>query len=221
MKMNKIKTLHYIKLVYRGIVFLAALFAYFTFGLTVDKVGTAAIAVWLLFLIEIIFKFFPSPLESRGCQKQFKKNYIPKGADIWLPYAGKGVLLTLVLWSVLNGIIAVLYYTKIIDAGMMVLISLAYAVSDMVCVLFFCPFQKWLLRTRCCVTCRIYNWDYAMICTPLIFINNIYAQIAVIAAFLLTARWEWTAFFRRERFYTETNAALSCNGCTEKNCRKR
>lgn len=221
MKTNKIKTLHYIKLVYRGIVFLAALFAYFTFGLTVDKVGAEAFAVWLLFITEIICKFFPSSLESRGCQKQFKKNYIPKGANIKLPYAGKGVLLTLILWSLLNGAIAALYYTKIIDAGMLVLISLAYAVSDMVCVLFFCPFQKWLLGTRCCVTCRIYNWDYAMICTPLIFINNIYAHTAVILSLLLLIRWEWTAFFRRERFYAETNAALSCSGCTEKNCRKK
>ena len=35
-----------------------------------------------------------------------------------------------------------------------------------ICILFYCPFQMWFLKNRCCVNCRIYNWDYAFLFTP-------------------------------------------------------
>ena len=58
----------------------------------------------------------------------------------------------------------------IIDEGVLWLVCLFYGVCDMICILFFCPFQSWFLKNKCCCTCRIYNWDYAMMFTPLFFI---------------------------------------------------
>ena len=55
------------------------------------------------------------------------------------------------------------------------LISLFYAVCDRICVLFFCPFQVWIMKNRCCVHCRIYRWDYVMMFTPLLFVPGPYS----------------------------------------------
>ena len=63
-----------------------------------------------------------------------------------------------------------LYFLNVIDLGIVVIISLAFSVCDLICILFFCPFQTWMMHNRCCTTCRIYNWDFAMMFTPLIFI---------------------------------------------------
>ena len=36
-------------------------------------------AVWVMFVIEMILRFFPSRWESPGCQKQFSCNYVKTG----------------------------------------------------------------------------------------------------------------------------------------------
>ena len=53
-------------------------------------------------------------------------------------------------WFALNGAIGGLFFAGVIDRDILVLISLAYGVCDMVCILFFCPFQTWILKNRCC-----------------------------------------------------------------------
>jgi hypothetical protein len=58
----------------------------------------------------------------------------------------------------------------ILDDGIMILLCSAYSICDIICILFFCPFQTWFMKNKCCSTCRIYNWDYAMMFTPLFFV---------------------------------------------------
>ena len=29
-----------------------------------------------------------------------------------------------------------------------------------------------MMHNRCCTTCRIYDWDYLMLCTPLLALQN-------------------------------------------------
>ncbi|MCF0120034.1 MAG: hypothetical protein HUJ65_00225, partial [Oscillospiraceae bacterium] len=36
------------------------------------------IICWVAFVTEMVLRFFPSRTESMGCQKQFRRNYIPK-----------------------------------------------------------------------------------------------------------------------------------------------
>ncbi|MBQ9750293.1 MAG: hypothetical protein IJV87_06925, partial [Clostridia bacterium] len=94
----------------------------------------------------------------------------------------------------------------------------AYGVCDMICILFFCPFQTWFMKNRCCTTCRIYNWDFAMMFTPFIFIPNVYTWSLLGFALALLARWEITVHKHPERFSEKTNACLSCKNCEEKLC---
>ena len=224
-KLSATSALHYFKLVFRSLLFIAALVLYIIyagtnpddpFGGFEDNPFILA-AISLVFLIEMILRFFPAKLESMGSQKQFKKNFIPTSCT-QKPNSSKGVLLSAVVWLILNGIIAALFYLNIINAGILLLIALFYSVCDMICILFFCPFQSWFMKNKCCGSCRIYNWDYAMMFTPLVFINNIYTLSLFICGILLLIRWEVTAFIYPERFSESTNSALSCANCKEKLC---
>ena len=220
--------LHYCKLVFRSLLFLAALMVYVVnrirntgevFGGFEDNHGILSV-IWLVFAVEMLLRFFPSSLESMGCQKQFARNYKPTGAETQsvVAQSRKSTLAVATAWFALNGTIGVLYYTKVIDAGILLLISLAYSVCDMICILFFCPFQTWCMKNRCCTTCRIYNWDFAMMFTPLIFVRNWYAGTLVGLSLLLLLQWELCLRRHPERFSVRTNQCLNCANCEEKLC---
>ena len=106
----------------------------------------------------------------------------------------------------------------ILDDGIMILISGAYSVCDIICILFFCPFQTWFMKNKCCSACRIYNWDYAMMFTPLFFVKRFYAWSLLVLSFALLVRWEITFYRHPERFSENTNDYLQCKNCTEKLC---
>ena len=228
-KLSNISLLHYIKLGLRSVVFIVMLCIYVRgrilgntdpFGF-LREVGLLHFVIFGIFAVEVTLRFFPSRLESMGCQKQFVHNYIPtvesEGGRHRLG-TWRSTLAVLLAWLGLNGAIAALYYTGIIDAGILVLVFLFYSVSDMVCILFFCPFQTWFMKNKCCGSCRIYNWDYAMMFTPLVFIPNVYTYTILGVALLLLLYWEIAALCHPERFYEETNGCLSCACCKEKLC---
>ena len=174
--------------------------------------------IWVVYAAEMICRFFPSRLESPGCQKQFKRNYKPTGETQPTLPARKGTVTVALVWLALNAVIGVLYFTHIIDVGILLLVSLFYGVCDMICILFFCPFQMWFMKNRCCTTCRIYNWDFAMMFTPLLFIPHAYTWSLLAMSLIILLRWELTLRLRPERFAENTNACLSCKHCDEKLC---
>ena len=220
--------LHYMKLGCRFALFLVALIFYIInrinrtgslFG-GMEHNHVILSIIWCVFAVEMLLRFFPSKLESMGCQKQFARNYkptnaIPSEAELLSPAK---TALVAGAWIALNGLIGVLYFLHIIDAGILLLISLAYSVCDMICILFFCPFQTWFMKNRCCTTCRIYNWDFAMMFTPLIFVKNMYAWSLVALSLALLIKWEVLLCRHPERFSEKTNCRLSCANCQEKLC---
>ena len=212
--------MHYLKLITRSLLFLTVLVFYI-----LDKTSVLTgfvplpIAVWVFFVVEMIFRFFPSRVESMGCQKQFKRNYEPTdGAQAPENQSWKITALVAAVWLLLNGAIGLLYFLKLLDAGMLILIALAFSVCDIICILFFCPFQTWFMKNRCCATCRIYNWDFAMMFTPLVFIPSLYTYSLLGCALILLLRWEITYKIYPERFSTKTNKCLDCSRCKEKLC---
>lgn len=226
---SHISTLHILKLIFRSCLLLATTILYVvnrirqSGNLILDAEHKPFILsfIWLIFVIEMFFRFFPSRLESMGCQKQFKRNYRPiesTNETKNVTTSRSSIIWIAVLWIVLNGIIGVVYYLHLIDDAILLLISLAYSVCDMICILFFCPFQTWFMKNKCCTSCRIYNWDYAMMFTPLVFTKDFFALSLFLFALLLLARWEITAHLYPERFSEATNESLSCVHCKEKLC---
>lgn len=209
-----------IKLIVRSLLFMAVLVFYIldrTEVLTQNAIVPAV--VWVFFIVEMLLRFFPSRLESMGCQKQFARNYLPVG-DGCKPVnqSWRTTALVTLLWLALNAIIGVLYYVGLFDRGILILIAIAYSICDIICILFFCPFQTWFMKNRCCTTCRIYNWDFAMMFTPLVFIPSVYTYSLLGCAVALLIRWEITYRLHPERFSTATNRCLDCSRCEEKLC---
>lgn len=225
-KMSSIVLLHYIKLVFRSLLFIPALVIYIynrvygiggSFG-GFEQNNILLAFIWTVFMIEMILRFFPSRFESMGCQKQFKGNFKKTDECEVKMNSAKTTFLVALSWLLLNGIIGIFYLMGIFDRGIMLLIALFYSVCDIICILFFCPFQTWIMKNKCCGSCRIYNWDYAMMFTPLVFVKNIYAWTLLGAALLLLLRWEITVKLYPERFMEKTNKSLSCAQCREKLC---
>ena len=219
-KISAISALHYAKLILRSCLFLGVL-VYYILGRTevLKNFYPLPLAVWIFFVIDMGFRFFPSRLESMGSQKQFRRNYEPMGENIRPLNQSWRITATVALaWLGLNAIIGALYFIGFIDRGIVVLISIAFSVCDIICILFFCPFQTWFMKNRCCASCRIYNWDFAMMFTPLVFIPSIYTYSLLGCALLLLLRWEIAYRVHPERFSTSTNKCLDCSRCEEKLC---
>lgn len=217
---------HYAKLIYRLLLLILATIAY----IVSKKQNTDELfkgyeknywilgIIWVVYAVEMACRFFPSKVESMGCQKQFKQNYKPTGEVIPKLQSWKKTFAVALVWLMLNGIFGALYFTDIIDEGVLILVSLFYGVCDMICILFFCPFQTWIMKNRCCGDCRIYNWDFAMMFTPFVFIPNLYTWSLLALSLALLLRWEITLKMHPERFSEKTNANISCVNCQEKLC---
>ena len=234
-KISKITANHYVKLVYRSLLFVAGIVFYIVLRASGDTVDFTRfiptnfgletvflIIVWLAYTVEMVLRLFPSKHESMGCQKQFKRNFEPTGSTEIKLFSPKRTFLTVLAWLTLNGIIGALYYLKVIDGGALLLVSLAYGICDMVCILFFCPFHAWFFKSRCCSDCRIYNWDFAMIFTPFVFLLSSWFTVSLFAlAMIILLRWEITLKVHPERFSRSTNKCLDCSRCEEKLCRHK
>lgn len=227
--LSKISALHYARLVFRSVLFFLALLVLILDwdkhrGVIVEEIKQHTLLlmfIWIVFAGEIVSRFFSSPFESMGCQKQFAKNYKPSGRETELvnhKVSWKVTFAMTAAWFALNGAIGALYLLGIISQGILLMVSLAYSVCDMICILFFCPFQSWFMKNKCCGSCRIYNWDYAMMFTPLVFVPTVYTWSLLGLALLLLARWEITYRRYPERFYEVTNESLACVNCQEKLC---
>ena len=217
---SHIYLLHYVKLVFRSVLFIMVLVYYILDKVDVlKKMAFIPIFVWIVLVAEMIIRFFPSRFETMGCQKQFARNYEPIGENaVPINQSWKRTALVAAVWLGLNAVIGALYFAGIFDAGLLFLIAIGFSVCDIICILFFCPFQTWFMKNRCCTTCRIYNWDFAMMFTPLVFIPRVYNYTLLGFALILLIRWEITFHRHPERFSTVTNKCVDCSRCEEKLC---
>ena len=174
-KLTPVSTLHYIRLVYRSALFIALIILYIkhiVYGgenieQYIESRPLIIMVIWVVFTVEMLMRFFPFRLESPGSQKMFASNYVRTGKTDIKIEDNNAVMLVALIWISFNGIFGALHMLGILDDGIMLILCCAYSVCDLICILFFCPFQSWFLRNKCCSTCRIYNWDYAMMFTPL------------------------------------------------------
>ena len=225
-KLTVVSSLHYLRLVYRSALLLAAVVIYIVFRVRTSAQVESFIAqrplilgvIWVVFMVEMVMRFIPSRIESPGSQKQFSRNYIKTGKTDIEIQDNNGVMLVALVWIMFNGVFGALRMLGVFDEGIMILLSCLFSVCDMICILFFCPFQTWFLKNKCCSTCRIYNWDYAMMFTPLFFVKSFYSWSLLAMSVLLLLRWEITFYRAPERFAESTNGYLHCQNCTEKLC---
>jgi len=191
-------------------------------GLADPAHPTVLTVIWLGLIVAMLLRFFPSSTESLGCQKEFAGRFVPTGKSprrTELQDAAKGALRVLLAWVLFNSLFFFGYGKGLLSDRFMVCLAAFYSVCDIICILFFCPFQSWMMHNRCCTICRIYNWDFLMICTPLLCLSGVLTSSACAVAALLVLRWELTYLKHRERFFESSNKALQCSQCREQLCR--
>ena len=181
--------------------------------------------LWLLWVLDMLEQLFPIRQHVPiGSQKLFRQHFRPLGQKInkqalkqYIVSTSKASYGVLILWTALISMIGVLYFHKILNRTALFMITAAFYVCDLICVLIWCPFRL-LMRTRCCTTCRIFNWDHLMMFTPMLFVDSFFSWSLLGMSIVVWILWECCVLLFPERFWEQTNAALQCSQCTDKLC---
>ena len=181
--------------------------------------------LWLIWIADMLLQLLPVrhivPLGSQKhmkiCFKEIKEKINYKSLKEYVSSTTKAAYRVLILWVLLLSAIGALYFTGVIDHKWLFMISAAFYVCDLICVLIWCPFRL-MLGTRCCTTCRIYNWDHMMMFTPMMFIISWYCTSLLLLALAIFTVWEACVMIYPERFWEKSNEALKCSECTDKLC---
>ena len=181
--------------------------------------------LWALVLCSMLVQLNPKSGLTTGCLKQY-----PAGCDSVPGYdpgqlrravreQDRGAAKVAAVWLCINLCFGLLYHRGLLSVPALVLLCALAYLCDLVCVLFFCPFQTFLMKNRCCVNCRIFAWGSWMMAAPLMCVPHWYAQSLFWTGVLVLAVWE--ARFRRhpERFWYGSNRMLRCSSCREQLCR--
>ena len=115
-KMTPVVAMHYVKLILRSCLFLAALITYICHAVTgtgspfggFEKDLILLGSIWLFFMLDMCLRFFPNKLESPGCQKQFTQNYIPIPGSTPVNQKGIVTFAAFSAWVALNAIFGLL-----------------------------------------------------------------------------------------------------------------
>jgi len=227
-KINKVK------LILRGVLFFSFLFYYLfkrkqLIEITELDIGfgiTPLHIVWLALMVELIIVPIPflNYYISRG--KQFKIYYIPatNPADYEnLAYHTKTMnrraAITMIIWLSLTAIIGLLYIKRIIDEIEMYLIMLFFYLGDQVCINIWCPYQFFIMKEKCCNSCRIYNWGHFMMYSHFIFIPDFFTLSLFGMGLFILIQWEYLHHKHPYRFYEGTNLAIRCSNCKDPGCK--
>lgn len=181
--------------------------------------------LWGIWIADMAAQLVPIQKKvSLGSQKLFRQRFRPIREKInyqalrqYIVSTTKAAYKVMVLWAALLAAVGILYYRNVIRDTALFMISVAFYVCDLVCVLIWCPFRL-ILKNRCCTTCRIFNWDHLMMFTPMIFIEGFYSRSLLVLSFAVWLVWELCVLIYPERFWEFSNAALRCSECTDKLC---
>ncbi len=222
-----------IRFLYRLTAFLVVLYFYLFRRSSLDltrswrSIGlfSPAHLLCLSMVVIMVLQHLRGPEMSMGRMKQYPQfchidpNYNRERQIEVRKQQNRGALKVLILWLAGNGVVAFLYFRHIIGVAEVVLLSAFYYLSDMICILFFCPFQLFFMKCKCCVNCRIFAWGSWMMATPLVLIPSPFALAPVLLSLSLLIRWE--IHFRRhpEQFWEGANLDIRCANCTEHLCR--
>lgn len=174
--------------------------------------------VYLQFFMQVLFKLIGSRLAPIGAVKHLKSNYLPTGASETPKHDWKRTFAVALMWGFAAAVFCLGKYFEILDEGLLVLAFLALCVLDGLSIHFFCPFRVFVMKNKCCTTCRIYNWDGLMIVTPLYFVHNVFSYVLIAVTFVLFLWWEIAYRIHPERFFEQTNATLKCSNCKNQRC---
>ncbi len=181
----------------------------------------------LVMICSMLAQHARRPGMSMGRMKQYRAfsdivpTYDPAQLQAAKKRQNRGALKVLAVWLAGNAVIVLLFFRHYIGVAELVVLCAFYYLSDMICILFFCPFQLFLMGNQCCINCRIFAWGSWMMATPLVLIPSLLPAGVVLLSLTLLIRWEIQYHRHPERFWSGANRALRCVNCTEHLCRAK
>ena len=227
-----------LKLVFRALLLLTAVCLFFVDRETLNFTtilqqgfsGGLLWVVWLALVVEMMNRLIPNDRIALGARKHFACSYSaapsarvdPDAIAKPLKQLNKGAFLCALGWFLISAaILFALFLLGLLAPQTVLILILVYAVGDLVFILFYCPFRTLFMHNRCCTVCRIYNWDYFMMCAPLIVFPSFFSVSLFLVSVAVLLRWESALRSRPHYFLKETNENLSCKSCEDKLCRPR
>lgn len=178
--------------------------------------------IWFLLMLEMLFVLIPSLNRYVSCGKCFEHHHLP--AEKYdqhqvinhIRIYNKRARLTFVLWMSFIIVIALLYTFKLLTTMQIILFVVFLYFLDHVFITVWCPIKAFLIKNKCCTSCRIYNWGHAMMFSPLIVIPSFWTYTLILLAVIILLYWEYSVYKYPERFLEIANKNLQCSYCEMK-----
>ncbi|MEE1114257.1 MAG: hypothetical protein UHN88_04195 [Eubacterium sp.] len=180
--------------------------------------------LWCIFMGIMITHLLPTNILSMALRKSKEINYRPvQGYDElellrFVQDQNIKAWKVLLGWLSFNAIFGVLYLVGILGSQDLLMLSVFFFLSDYICILFYCPFQSLIMKNKCCVNCRIYDWGHFMMFTPMLFIKNFFSWSLFFTSCIVVLHWEIIYARHPERFWSGSNKTLQCAHCKDKTC---
>lgn len=180
--------------------------------------------LWVVFMAMMIGHIFPTERLSMAMRKadksEYKENKEYSEIELLQFVQEQNVKAwkVMLLWLCFNAIFGIGYLMGLMDEADLLMLTVFYFLSDYICILLYCPFQSVIMKNRCCVNCRIYDWGHFMMFTPMLFIQNFYSWSLFFTACVVLIKWEITYAQHPERFWYGSNSSLQCMNCKDKIC---
>ncbi len=180
--------------------------------------------LWALFMFLMIVHIFPRKGLSMAIMKQKEDHFepVPDYSELsllrFVQQMNIKAWIVMLVWLSFNAVFGILYLLGIIGNSDLLMLTVFYFLCDYICIIVFCPFQTFIMKNKCCVNCRIYDWGHIMMFTPMLFIKNFFSWSLFFTAIVVTFRWEMIYAKHSERFWEGSNRRLQCEHCKDKTC---
>lgn len=181
--------------------------------------------LWLLFMVMMLLHLFPvGKLVTMALRKSHEDTYmpVPNYSELemyrFVQDQNRKAWKVMLVWLLCNSVFAWLYLIGILEESDLLMLTVFYFLCDYICILFYCPFQSLIMKNRCCVNCRIFDWGHFMMFVPMLFIKSFFSWSLFLTSCIVLIRWELTYAKHPERFWYGSNRRLNCANCKDRTC---
>ncbi len=212
-----------IQLIFRGLLLIGyTVLAFIYKGKVLSLPYIYYLPLFLYFLAIALKNFLPTK-RIIPSHRYYKSHYKKKSYDINNVTAlnkkrNNGAIIILSIWLFCLSILGVLHIFGYIKAYQVVWFVFLFHFLDLICLNYWCPFRI-ILKNKCCMDCRISNWDNFFRFSPLLFIGGFFTTPLAILGVISLLQWEYMYMKHRERFYLTSNAFNNCANCRNEHCK--
>ena len=180
--------------------------------------------LWIMFMVMMVLHIFPLEKVTMALKKAESEPYkeVEGYSELelhqFVQQQNAKSWIVMLVWLIFNAVFGALYLFKIIGIPDMIMLTVFYFLCDYICILVYCPFQHLIMKNRCCVNCRIYDWGHFMMFTPMLFVQNFFSWSLFFTSCVVLIRWEVIYARHPERFWSGSNKTLQCSNCEDKTC---